>query len=515
MATGVEFVRDELERVAPDYQLIADCLEGERAIKGQVDNDVTYHLVDSPVRRVKPRRASLSFNTTTAQRYLPAPQVEDDPQWNADRYDAYLTRAVFYNATRRTLAGYVGQLFQRPPSIEIPEKLSVVAQDTLGERVGIDQLAKQCVGYVLPYGRCGLLVDYPKTSGGATRDEAARGGIRPIMKSYAPWNITNWRTTKIGATSVLSFVVLREEVQILAEDGFELETDIQYRVLALSGGKYTVSVWTKDTAEGDYAPGEEITPLNAKGQPFDRIPFFFIGAGNNDPEIDHPPFLDIAKLNVGHYRNSADYEEACFILGQPTLWAAGLTAEWYEEVIKGRIQLGSRAVLPLPEGGKAGLIQAAPNTMPQEAMAQKQEQLVTLGARIAETPDVVRTATEATLTAVETSSPVLSTAYNVSTVFTDALKVCAQFVGAEEDGISYALVTEATLQTMTPEQQRQLVESWLAGAVTFRELRENLTRAGVTGSSDENEAKAEMEEALKRAEPQPMTKETPDAETEA
>lgn len=488
MADGILFIRQELERVAPDYQTIADCLYGDRALKGEIWNGVTWHLSNATFPAIA--RLNRVKYLDRATYYLPMPQADDESTENLARYEAYVRRAVFYNATRRTLNGYIGQLFQRPPHIEIPSNLEVFAKDVSGSRVDIVQLAKDCTQYVLPYGRSGLLADYPVTIGGTTRAQK----LTPTVRIYEPWNITNWRTRWHGAQRVLELVVLREQFMIVGEDGFTLEEDYRYRVLYLDEqDRYNVQVWEQEKNTGKYIPLEPIRPTKADGASFNKIPFFFIGSSNNDPAIDHPPFLDISTLNVAHYRNSADYEEACYICGQPTLWAAGLTEEWYNNVIKGQIQLGARAVLPLPEGGQAGMLQPEPNTMPYEAMKHKETQLVTLGARISETPDVMRTATEATLTAVETSSPVLSTAANIGSALTDALKVCAEFVGEPVDDISFSLTTEATLQLLSPDEMRQQVEAWQKGVITDGEIRENFARAGIVGSSTLEEAKAAME----------------------
>ncbi len=91
------------------------------------------------------------------------------------------------------------------------------------------------------------------------------------------------------------------------------------------------------------------------GTNWDRIPFSPIGSENNDPMPDKPPMEDLAHLNIGHYRNSADYEEACFIAGQPTPWASGLTEDWVKDVMKGTMYLGSRGIIPLPVNGACGL----------------------------------------------------------------------------------------------------------------------------------------------------------------
>ena len=56
-----------------------------------------------------------------------------------------------------------------------------------------------------------------------------------------------------------------------------------------------------------------------------NIPFIFCGALNNSPDVDKSPVYDIAEVNIAHYRNSADYEESCFIAGQATPVLTGLT----------------------------------------------------------------------------------------------------------------------------------------------------------------------------------------------
>jgi hypothetical protein len=341
-----------------------------------------------------------------------------------------------------------------------------------------------------------------------TQADKDSGMVRPILRTYAPWNITNWRERQIGGARVLQLVVLREPYTVVGEDGFQLETWWRYRVLRLTEDyRYTVTVYTQSERNGEYRPGRTVTPTGADGQPFDRIPFFFVGSANNDPKLDRPPFLDIAKVNIGHYRNSADYEESCFMVGQPTPVFSGLTEEWYNDVLKGQILLGARAAVPLPEGGEATLLQPEPNTMPYEAMVHKEKQLVTLGARIAETPDVMRTATEASLTAVEVNSPLLSTAVNVSSAVKDALEVCGQFSGVSGE-IKVEITSEATLQMLSAADRQQQREDFVAGVLTFEEVRHNLRRAGVAGKSTDDEARAQYEESMTRNE------ETDDAGTE-
>ena len=95
----------------------------------------------------------------------------------------------------------------------------------------------------------------------------------------------------------------------------------------------TVTVYRK---ENDKAVGtveyvvdeEEVVIMGADEKPLGTIPFSFVGADNNDATVDESPLYPLAQLNVAHYRNSADYEQSLFIVGQATPVFTGLTDEW-------------------------------------------------------------------------------------------------------------------------------------------------------------------------------------------
>jgi len=472
---NVAFVRKDLKALLPLYQLIRDAIDGEVKIKAG------------------------------KTKYLPQPNAEDESDENIQRYKAYVERAVFYNVTARTLKGFVGQVFLRDPVIEVPTLLKIVEEDANGGGVNITQSSKKAVGYVLSHGRAGLFVDYPATEGVASRAQLEAGDIRPTLNLYAPWRVLNWRTTKRGAREILSLVVL-SETYIQSDDGFEMKEAEQFRVLRLGKSKdnvqdnidegedvYTVEVWRKEG--GKFGISESYQPRDSSGALLKEIPFTFIGAENNDVDIDNPPLYDLASLNVAHYRNSADYEESCFIVGQPTPYFAGLTEEWVNKVMGGTVTLGSRGAVPLPEGGSAGLLQAEANTMPKEAMEHKERQMVALGAKLVEQATVQRTATEADLEATSENSTLSSSAKNVSAAYKWGLEWCAVFVGVPETGIVFELNTEFDIANMTPQERAQVISEWQSGAITFGEMRENLRKAGVA-KLDDAKAKTEIEAEL-------------------
>ena len=133
-------------------------------------------------------------------------------------------------------------------------------------------------------------------------------------------------------------------------------------LLLLADSGYTVRIWRKFSHDphAKYILADEIVV----GIPF--IPFAFVGAVNNDAQPDTPPMLDLANLNLAHYRNSADFEESAFVMGQPQLVITGVTEDWKTE--QGLVTFGARGALVLPIGGDAKLLQVSPNTLAKEAM---------------------------------------------------------------------------------------------------------------------------------------------------
>lgn len=472
---NVDYVRPELTRMLPKYELISDCLAGSDVIKSK------------------------------GSRYLPRPNAADTSPENQWRYDAYKTRAVFYNVSERTLAGMVGQVFNAAPQVNVPDLLEPIIKDAGGDGVTLVQQAQACEETVVSKGRAGLLVDYPKTEGAVTRQAQLDGSIKPVILLYQPENIINWRTATIGSHTMLTLVVLREQYEI-SDDGFAVELGTQYRVLRLVDGLYEQSIWRGNS--GAFAPVAELgsQPRDAKGNRLDEIPFTFIGASDNSPSIDTPPMYAICDLNIAHYRNSADYEESVFLTGQATPVLSGLDERWVTEMIGGVVELGSRTAIALPVGATASLLQMGERSAAHEAMEHKEKQMVALGAKLVETQRVQRTATEANQDEAAETSVLTTITDNVSAAYTWALEWAAIFQGVltievdantpadSPNAIIFKLNTDFTIATITPDQVARVIEAWLKEAITFSEMRVVLKKAA-WASQDDKAAQAEIQEA--------------------
>ena len=500
---NVQFTREELRAVLPLYKLVQDCIGGSHKIK------------------------------ENGTRYLPAPNSTDQSEENQARYDAYLLRAVFYNVVRRTVYALVGQIFLRDPQVDVPAGLDVLKLDATGENVTLEQVAKQVALHVLSIGRSGIHVDFPTTLSGVTAAQKANNDFRPIITAYSGAEIINWRKALRGSRQVYTLIVVREDYTT-GDDGFEARTGSQYKVMRLvpkaqattliqqqanwndTDGNaiaaldtsdvtdvYMLEVWrgqysSISTVAGAFTLAEQYFPKDSTGQYLNEIPWQFVGADENDDSVDHPPMADMAEINIAHYRNSADYEESCFIVGQPTPFVSGVTEEWNQNVLKGTIQLGSRGVIALPNGGTAGLLQASENKLVSEAMAAKERQMVALGAKLVEQRQVQRTATEAQMEGTADTSILANIATNVSNAVEWACKKACIFTGDDPDSVSFILSTEFDLTRMDPTERAELLEEWVTGAIAFTEMRANLRRGGVATLDDAEALAATTKEMAKR-----------------
>lgn len=463
---NVRFVRQELSRLLFIYSVIRACIAGPAAIR------------------------------EGGEKFLPKPNPEDTSEENKLRYDSYLTRARFYGVTFRTWAGFVGQIFYRDPVYKLPALLKPLELSVDGGELTLVQQSKEAVGEVLSLGRAGLLTDYPVVTlpegqKSVTLADQQSGKVRPTILLYKTEQIINWRWSVIGAKRLLTMLVLQEEYDV-EDDGFEVTKAIQWRVFRMEGPILRAIIYRE--SKNGYEMVSDFYPKKGNGQSWDRIPFSPIGSENNDPMPDKPPMEDLAHLNIGHYRNSADYEEACFITGQPTPWASGLTEDWVKDVMKGTMMLGSRGIIPLPVNGACGLLQAAPNTMPKEAMEMKERQMITLGAKIAETTAVQQTATESSIESVVDNSTLSSVAKNTSAAYTQALADAAEYANTTEIP-EFELNTDFEISKLSAQERQQLLAEWQGGAISWEEYRYNIKRAGVAYQDDtvaKNQIQSEM-----------------------
>lgn len=475
---NVGFIRKEVEAQLPKWGIVEDSVAGEVAIKSRGDQ------------------------------YLPKPETNTDEIKNQTAYEKYKLRAVFFPVTGRTVEGLVGQVFSKKITTDFPSSLDILNENTDGAGTTLEQQAKSALEEVLKKGRGGLLSDFPQVPEGVavTQADVEAGRFRPRILFYKPEQIINWRETTIGGETQLSLLVLKEE-KIVKDDGFEFETSPRWRVYKLNDvdGVLSVSieVWKLNNDENssielwklnngknssnEFVIDEEtIFPVDSSQSPLRQIPFSFIGSVNNDSSVDPSPLFQLACLNIAHYRNSADYEQSAFLVGQATPVFSGLTDQWMKDHIKGQVTLGSSNAVGLPQGATAELLQASPNSMPMEAMKHKEDQMKAVGAKLIEPGAVQRTATEVEIEEVSEASVLSSIAKNLSSAYRSAFYYCSLFIDEVPIAdITIELNSEFQISGLAAPERQEVVAAWQAGILAWEEVREIYRRKGIATLDDD------------------------------
>lgn len=405
--------------------------------------------------------------------YLPAPD-DGDGTIAKERYDQYIKRAVYTNFTGRTKNGLVGAAFRKHPEMELPNELEYLMQDATGDGLSIEQLAKDELSNLLETGRAFYLVDFPQTDDGLSIEQVASMQLRASIIPYTAEQVINWKTTVINGRKLLSLVVL-EESYIDASDEFGHESEIQHRVLRLRDDGYTQQIYRDDMPYS-----EEIYPLKGDGMKWDVIPGIFAGSQNNDSTIDDAPLSDIADVNMAHYRNSADFEESCFLTGQPTLFIThSLTPEQWASYNPNGIKLGSRAGHVLGDTGDAKLLQADANSLVSEAMAAKEKQMIAIGARIITDRTGNETAEGARIRFASENSVLGDLVGNLSGAMRQCIEWCGVFMNVDADDVVFHINREFYDKSVDPQMIMSMITLLDRAIVSEQDIFSKLKMAGL------------------------------------
>ena len=291
-----------------------------------------------------------------------------------EKNNAYRARGNFYNALTRTVQGMVGAIFQEAPEVEIPEKTYL--DDMTLTNIPFEMFSQEVCREVVLTARYGVLIDMPAV-------ESLNN--RPYCVGYKAEDIINWTVQRINGVQTLTRVVLKECVyEPDPKDEYTSLEIEQYRVLTLVGGQCLVQLYRQDPNDKSkyLAYGVASIPMR-RGQPLDFLPFVFICAENTTPEIEEPPLINLADVNLGHWRNSVDYEYGLHLVALPTPWVAGAknSGEGSEPM-----KIGPSVVWELDLQGSAGMLEFSGEGLKaiESAMEEKKKQMAVLGSRMLE-----------------------------------------------------------------------------------------------------------------------------------
>lgn len=415
------------------------------------------------------RNAANGLSFDEARKYIPRRTHEEQ-----DQYYQRVEKAIYTNYTGRTREGLKGAIFRLPPRIELPPDMEFMYDNADGAGQSISQVAKLAADEIMETGRFGMLADYPMVDENLTVEQVRRMQLQPHIATYTAESIINWHVHIMNGRRQLGMLVLKENAPV-HYDEFTWDYVDRYRVLRLNAERqYTQQLYNEN---GDPIT-DEIVIRGASGQPFDYIPFHFVGSRDNMPDIDEPILYDIARVNIGHFRNSADHENNLSVHGGGTLVVStDMSPEAFQSANPGGITVGENSGLILSEGGKAELLQLGSASAIGAEMTHKEQMMVQIGAKII-TKTGQRTAEEARIQATSENSMLDTMVGNMDEAFTKVLYDCRAFISPTDAEIVFALNDDFWQDSIAPQEIMAMIQGNDAGVMPKIDIVRRLMDAG-------------------------------------
>lgn len=410
--------------------------------------------------------------------YLPKPGG-----MKAHDYKAYVDRGAFYGVTDRTLRGLTGLVFRVKPAIELPTQIESLSAAATNEGFTMGQALREATREVLSLGRYGILVDMPPVP--------SINNV-PYLATYVAEQIFRWEETTVNGIRRLTRVLVKEESETA-----DSETTTVIRELALEGGIYVQRIFQEveserhaktaqavfheeefDFISGSFEQvGGDIIPRR-NGLPMDRIPFWFVNVFDMRPRADKPPMLDLANVNLAHWRNSADKEQSLFLTSQPTPYLFGVPkSDVPRSIGSGNIWSSERSDV------QAGFLEfTGPGIESiRQAMLDKEDQMAALGARlIRDAASQSNVTAETTRLQARSETSILTAGvHTVEEAFMAASRFAAEWSGASPDQVDLTLNKDFVETRLDPQEITALVAAWQAGAYSRATLHEQLQRGEI------------------------------------
>lgn len=380
-----------------------------------------------------------------------------------EEYAAYVSRATYFNVTRRTCAALVGAMLRKPFTSSID-----VEDINICDGVSFDQFAAESLQTLMYAGRMGVLVDYDE-------DKQA-----PYIIPYTSNNIINWRSQH----EMLTMVVLEENsYQPKETDAYEVELVVKYRELLMIDGQYNVRIWEQQSNKS-YTVVDAYVPT-FRGRALDYIPFAFINAIDTSPKVAEPVLYNMADINISHFRTSADIEHSAHFTALPQPWISGDLQEDQTE-----LPIGTFSVWQLEADAKVGYLEFAGNGIGklQDIAKHKEEQMSAIGSRLLQDKKGVESVEALRIRAGAESATLVTVAQAFEGAMAQILKFYQYWLGSDMD-VDFGMNKDFSSAHLTPQELKSLMDAYIAGTISQDTFLQNLYLGELIDSVEDEQAR--------------------------
>lgn len=431
----------------PKWRRIRDAIEGEDAVKGRGED------------------------------YMPRRTGMDGPE-----YAAYLSRAVWFNATAKTMNDLFVSVFRRAPHVALPKLMKGKLEDPRDFVVSpsgdtVLDLCKSVVKELISVSRHAVLLDLSPS------------GEVIQTAQYSAESIVNWKVIKkkLVAVRLLEPATTTE----FYPDSSNV-TERRPRILALDrNGEYFQAVGTKEddhTGDPNNIPLNERVYVTVRGKRLNYIPIMIFNSSGNGATANRPMLEDVANINFAHYRSYAALENARYFTATPIYFVKGRgVANEFEDGQEGGSSQQQFAITPqsiwlLEAEDDVGIVEFEGKGLQslEDGLEVKEAQMQALGGRLMsqrknsaarseKSEEDQANAEEATL---------MDVVENASQGLTQVFKWWAEWILAEPSEVSVVINRIFYRPKITAREMRSLQSLFEAGLLPIKSLFDSLKGGG-------------------------------------
>ena len=380
--------------------------------------------------------------------YLPKLDGQTEP-----KYRAYKTRGLFLPVIKPTATAFIGAIMRKEPVYELPANIEYIINDSNSSGRDLSLTASNIISEQLIGGRCGGLVEHD--------------GERTKILLYPYETIINWSS---------DYVVLTQEYEIRnIKDRYETTMGIEYLELTLDeDGYYIQNIWRND--KKSWYIYDTKMPHN-RGERLNYIPFSVANTKEVSYELTNPGLLEVADIDLDHYRLSTDLRHGLHYTALPTMFVFGEMTDENGKAIQLKVGAGSANHIT-DSSGRAELLEftGAGLGAIEKAMDSDVSAMAAIGAKMLQNPSSGIKAAETARIEASGESATLSTIANACEALLTQLLQWASIWEGSSDEVSVRLNRDFLDTKLNPQELTALLATWQGGGMSLDTFLTNLQK---------------------------------------
>ena len=409
MPDNIHFIQnDTFQALRKDYNIVDDLFEGTRAV-----------------------RKHSSY-------YLP-----QEPKESNKNYEMRVDRSVLEPVFKRTILQSVGKAFSKPIEVTVPQTLESLKANVDNTGVSIESYSKDLLTETVKYGIMYVLVDFPVTDPNFTLEDEIRAGVKPYFVNIKPADVMDIEISYVNGFATLSRFLFLEyitEYDYMAKKNYSLTQAKEFVLEEDEDGNTLViyRIYRKDDNGKEFLYDENII------RGVDSIPVVPVYSGKVEPYIGAPPLMDLAHMNILHYRKSSDVDHSLHLGAMPMLEIKGNNSYTDPETGKEEeIVISPNSGINVSETGGVRWIELNGSGIKtyMDNIKELEASMSILGLELTSKKALYETATGRILDEHTSNSLLKSICIDLESSLEKAFRFAASYIGADEESIAVNIDT--------------------------------------------------------------------------